>query len=108
MRRKRSSAYLDLYQRLESQIQSSLHRQQEGLFERLCHPAQEAGCVSAVDQAMIVGERKRQYQSRLKFSINPNRFGAGAREAEDRDLRMVHDRRKSRAPDPTQVRNGEG
>src|SRR5882757_2637504 len=43
----------------------SLYRQQEWLLKRLRNPAQEAGGVGAVDQAMVVGERERQDEARL-------------------------------------------
>ena len=66
---------------------SSLHRQQERLFKRFGNPAQEAGRVGAVNQAVIVRERERQNQARLELAVDPLRFHARARKAEDRHLR---------------------
>ena len=65
-----------------AQLVSSLHREQEWLFERFGNPAQEAGSVGSVDEAMIVGKRERQNQPRLKlaglFRANPFRLDARA------------------------------
>ena len=45
----------------------SLHRQQEWLLERFRDPAQEARRIGAVDQAMIVGKRKRQHSAAARI-----------------------------------------
>src|SRR6266851_9323004 len=37
----------------------SLHRQKKRLLECFCDPAQEAGRVRSVDEAMVVGKRER-------------------------------------------------
>ena len=65
----------------------SLHRQQEWLLESFGDPAQEAGRIGAVNQAVIVRKRKRQNQARLEFAVDPLRLHARARKAEDRDFR---------------------
>src|ERR1700726_3663375 len=54
----------------------SLHPQKKRLLECFRDPAQETGGVRAVDEAMIVGERERQNEPRLEFSIDPFRLGA--------------------------------
>src|SRR6478609_5000955 len=85
----------------------SLHRQQERLLKGFRDPAQESGRIGAIDQAMIVGERKRQHLPGLEFAIHPDRLHAGTRKPENRDLGKIHNRRKSGAADTAQVRNRE-
>src|SRR4029077_12059179 len=86
----------------------SLHRQKKRLLECFRDPAQEAGGVRAVDEAMVVGERERQNEPRLEFSIDPFRLGARTRESKNRHFRMVDDGRKAYAANPTQIGDGEG
>src|SRR6266850_248884 len=52
----------------------SLNRQQEWLLESFRDPAQETRGVGAIDQPVIVRERERQNQARLKFVADPFRF----------------------------------
>src|SRR5467141_3334533 len=52
----------------------SLHRQKKRLLECFRNPAQEAGGVRSVDEAMVVGERERQKEPRLELSIDPFRL----------------------------------
>src|SRR6266567_6764271 len=85
----------------------SLHRQKKRLLECFGDPAQEAGGVRAVDEAMVVGERERQNEPRLEFSIDPFRLGARTRESKNRHFRMVDDGRKAYAANPTQIGDGE-
>src|SRR4051812_45919380 len=66
-----------------------LQGEYERLFECLGAPAQESCRVGAVDDAMIVGERQRQHQARLKRRAVPPRLHAAARDTENRDLRQV-------------------
>src|SRR6266446_1927008 len=86
----------------------SLHRQKKRLLECFRDPAQEAGGVRAVDEAMVVGERERQNEPRLEFSIDPFRLGARTRESKNRHFRVVDDGRKAYATDPAQIGDGEG
>src|SRR5713101_117261 len=86
----------------------SLHRQKKRLLECFRDPAQEAGGVRTVDEAMVVGERERQNEARLEFSIDPFRFGARSRESKNRHFRMVDDGRKAYPANPTQIGDGEG
>src|SRR5260370_2991140 len=86
----------------------SLHRQKKRLLECFRDPAQEAGGVGAVDEAMVVGERERQNEPRLELSIDPFRLGARTRESQNRHFRMVGDGPKAYAADPTQIGDGEG
>src|SRR6202049_2394767 len=86
----------------------SLHRQKKRLLECFRDPAQETGGVRAVDEAMVVGERERQNEPRLEFSIDPFRLGARTRQSKNRHFRMVDDGRKAYAPNPTQIGDGEG
>src|SRR6267378_6770337 len=86
----------------------SLHRQKKRLLECFRDPAQEAGGVRAVDEAMVVGERERQNEPRLELSIDPFRLGARTRESKNRHFRMVDDGRKAYATDPAQIGDGEG
>src|SRR5258708_11955508 len=86
----------------------SLHRQKKRLLECFRDPAQEAGGVGAVDEAMVVGERERQNEPRLELSIDPFRLGARTRESKNRHFRMVDDGRKAYAANPTQISDGEG
>src|SRR5450755_154674 len=88
-------------------MQLSLNRKQERLLEGFRHPAQKACGVRTINQAMVVRERERQNQTRLKLSSDPFRFHAGTREAENRDFRMIHDGCKGCAPDTAEVGNGE-
>src|ERR1700722_2202485 len=54
----------------------SLNGQQERLLECFRDPAQETRGIGAVNQSMIVGERERQDQPRLKFPVDPLRLHA--------------------------------
>src|ERR1700736_3062311 len=86
----------------------SLHRQKKRLLECFRDPAQEAGGVRAVDETMVVGERERQNEPRLEFSIDPFRLGARTRQSKNRHFRMVDDGRKAYAANPAQIGDGEG
>src|ERR1700704_1642949 len=82
-----------------------LNRKQERLLKRLRDPAQETRGVGAINQPVIVRERERQNQARLKFVVDPFGFHPRTREAENRNLGMIDDRRKSRAADSTEIRD---
>src|SRR5882757_11238021 len=85
----------------------SLNGQQEWLLESFRNPAQETRGVGAIDQPVIVRERERQNQARLKFVVDPFRLHPRTRKAEDRNFGMIHNRREPGATDPAQVRNRE-
>jgi hypothetical protein len=55
-------------------LKSCSEEQQSRLFECLRNPAQETGCVGAIDQTMVVGERKRQNFARLERAFEVTRF----------------------------------
>jgi hypothetical protein len=57
-------------------LKSCSEEQQSRLFERLRNPAQETGCVGAIDQTMVVGERKGQHLARLEGAFEVPRFDA--------------------------------
>src|SRR5205823_14492664 len=99
-------------------------REHEWLLKGLGQPAQKTRRVGAINDAVVVGERKRQHQPRLKMSRDSwririfggnrrrrgrpkNRFVLCAGEPQDRDLRSVDDRREKRSTNATQIRNGE-
>src|SRR5258707_11739762 len=86
----------------------SLHRQKKRLLECFRDPAQEAGRVRSVNEAMVVGKRERQNEPRLELSIDPFRLGARTRESKNRHFRMIDDGRKAYAANPTQIGDGEG
>src|SRR3982074_3902247 len=70
----------------------SLNGQQEWLLESFRNPAQETRGVGAIDQPVIVRERERQNQARLKFVVDPFRLHPRTRKAEDRNFGMIHNR----------------
>src|ERR1700733_294009 len=76
----------------------SLHREQERLFKRFRDPSQKARRIGSINQAMIIGERERQNQSRLELTaaliLNPLRLHARPRQTKDRYFRIIYDRRK--------------
>src|ERR1700736_428053 len=86
----------------------SLDRQKKRLLECFRDPAQEAGRVRSVNEAMVVGKRERQNEPRLELSIDPFRLGARTRESKNRHFRMIDDGRKAYAANPTQIGDGEG
>ena len=57
----------------------------------------EARGERAVDDAVVVGERQRDHQPRHELAPVPDRLHRRARDAEDRDLGRVDDRREARA-----------
>src|SRR5690606_38606071 len=75
--------------------------------ERLGEPGREANRVGAVDHAMIVRQRQRQHQTRHELAVLIDRTPLAARDAEDRDLRRIDDRREERAADAAEARDGE-
>src|ERR1043166_6816948 len=81
----------------------SLNGQQEWLLESFRNPAQETRGVGAIDQPVIVRERERQNQARLKFVVDPLGLHPGTRESDNRNFGMIHDRRESGAADSAQV-----
>src|SRR5258708_7865707 len=81
----------------------SLNGQQEWLLEGFRDPAQETRGVGAIDQPVIVRERERQNQARLKFVVDPLGLHPRTRQPENRHFGMIHDRRKSRATDSAKV-----
>src|SRR5882672_6065777 len=83
----------------------SLDGQQEWLLEGFRNPTQETRGVGAINQPVIVRERERQNQARLKFVVNPFGFHPRTREAENRKLGMIDDRRISGAADSTEIRD---
>src|SRR3989454_3760326 len=85
----------------------SLNGEQEWLFEGFRNPAQETCGVGAIDQPVIVRERERQNQARLKFVIDPFGLHSRTRKSENRNFRMIHDWRESGAADSAQVRDRE-
>src|SRR5580692_9716394 len=60
----------------EGRLKSCSEEQQSRLFERLRNPAQETGCVGAIDQTMVVGERKRKNFAWLEGAFDLARFDA--------------------------------
>src|SRR5580658_6178920 len=87
---------------------SSLNRQQERLLKRFRDPAQKARGVGSVDQPVIVRERQRKNQARLEFTsiAYPLGLHPRTRQAENRNLWIVHDRRKSGTADSSQIGDG--
>ena len=65
-----------------------------------------AAC-GAVDHPVVVGERQRQHQARRELVAAPHRPQPRARDAEDRDLGRVDDRREGGAADAAQARDRE-
>src|SRR5204862_3732185 len=59
----------------------------------------EAGCLCAVDDAMIVRKRKRHDESRRETLAVPNRFGCALRHAQYRNFGRVDDGSEGRATD---------
>src|SRR5207342_428445 len=86
---------------------SALQGEQERLFEHLGDPADEAGAVGAVNRAVVVRERQRQHQARDELAVLVDRLHTAARDAEDRDLRRVHERRKRGPADAAEVADAE-
>src|SRR5690242_17645101 len=84
----------------------TLNRQQEWLFESFRNPAQEAGRVSAINQAVIVRKRERQHQPRFKLISHPHRLRTRTRKAEYGDFGMVHDGRECGPPYAAEIRDG--
>src|SRR5438105_3122388 len=68
----------------------------------------EARAIGAVDHAVIIGQRQRQDQARLKMLALGVIHGleTGARYAEDSHFRAIDDRREGRAADAAQARYG--
>src|SRR6267378_3537785 len=85
----------------------SLNGQQEWLLESFRNPAQETRGVGAIDQPVIVRERERQNQARLKFVVDPFWLHPRTRQAENGNFRMIHDRRKSCTADSAEIRDRE-
>src|SRR6266851_4820196 len=81
----------------------SLNRQQERLLKRFRDPAQKTRGIGAIDQPVIVRERERKNQARLEFVVHPLRLHSRTRQAKNRHLRMIHNRRESRAADSTKI-----
>src|SRR5882724_8703442 len=81
----------------------SLNGEQEWLLEGFRNPAQETRGIGAIDQPVIVRERERQNQARLKFVVDPLRLHPRSRKAQNRNFGMIHDRRKSGAADSAKV-----
>src|SRR5262249_52757453 len=69
--------------------------------------AYKAHRVRAVHYAMIVGQSERQDRPRLDLSIFDRSLQGRASDAEDRDLRLVDDRREVSAADAALVRDRE-
>ena len=67
----------------------------------------EARGERAVDDAVVVGERQRDHQPRHELAAVPDRLHRRARDAEDRDLGRVDDRREARAADAAERRDRE-
>src|ERR1700681_555226 len=84
----------------------SLHTQQEWLLKRLRDPAQKTRGIGAIDQPVIVRERERQNQPRIEFVIHPLLLHPRTRKPQNRDFKMFHDRRESRAADSTKIVDG--
>ena len=61
----------------------------------------------AVDHAVVVGQRQRHHQARHELATVPDRLHRRARDAEDRDLGRVDDRRERRPADPAERRDRE-
>ena len=69
--------------------------QQAQVAEELAQPRREARRVGAVDHAVVVGERERQDQPRHEARRRARPAASSiARDAEDRDLGLVDDRRE--------------
>src|SRR5260370_17271429 len=81
----------------------SLDRQKKRLLECFRDPAQEAGRVRSVNEAMVVGKRERQNEPRFELSIDPFRLGARTRESNNRHFRFIHDAHKAYAATPTHI-----
>ena len=105
--RARCKAFIPADVSLDADSDLTLHRQQERLLECFRDPAQEAGSVGAVNQAMIVGKRERQNQPRLEFAIQSTPAPCAIAKAENRNLGMIDDRRKPRAADASEICDGE-
>src|SRR5687767_11170459 len=73
---------------------AALEPDERRLFDRFDDPPQNPHAVGTVDDAVIVGESKRHEKPRDELAVAVHRFHSSARDAEDRHLRPVHDRRK--------------
>jgi len=79
-----------------------LNGKKERLLESFRDPAQKTCGIRTVNEAMIVGERKRQNQTRLEFP--PIHSGSiREREVQEWPPRDDHDGRKRRAPMPPRL-----
>src|SRR5690606_22345221 len=77
------------------------------LLERFGNETQEPGGISAVDDAVIVGQRKRQDLARHEGPLDPYRLGPSAGHAENGYLRDVDDRRERRTANAAEVADTE-
>src|SRR6187551_2214585 len=67
----------------------------------------EAGRRRAVDQAVIIADRKGHHQARDELVVVHLRHKAAAADQQDRDLRRVDDRRRVDAAHGTEITDGE-
>ena len=63
---------------------------------------------SAVNHAVIIGKANRQHQPGFDLAVADDSLHRPTAQAEDRYLRLVHDRSEMRAADAALVREGEG
>src|SRR5690606_14720050 len=75
------------------------------VFQQGCQVDVETGRGGAIDHAVIVGQRQRQHQTRLKCLAIPDRLHRGTRHTQDGHFRRIDDGCEVRAADAAQRGN---
>src|SRR4051812_38524300 len=75
--------------------------------EHLHEVRAEARALGAIDHAVVVGQAERDHQPRAEVAAVPNRLHRRLRDAQDRDLGRVDQRRERRPADAAEARDRE-